>query len=352
MSERPAGPPAARRVLPLMPKNGSMPPMSPSKGICADSRGQEHPPAADILSPSPVGNIGWRFLGSLVLVLNKLRNSVQGYRRPRHFHVSRVEQTAAYDLNVVNRWLDWLADYAGPATPAGRDVLELCPGADLGTGLILLARGAASYTAVDAFPLAHAAPPELYDRLRAAVIANLPAERQALLARYASLVKEGPDETVRYIVRSDFDLSPLAGRGFDLVFSQAALEHFDDVGRAVRQLARAVKTGAILIAEIDLQTHTGVLRDRDPLNIYRFGDRFYNLLRFRGSPNRLRPIHYRRLLQDAGWTNIQTIPLRRLEGPYLPGVLPNLAPAFRAADNQMDCLSVLLCATRDDRPAP
>ena len=36
----------------------------------------------------------------------------------------------------------------------GKRILELGPGPDLGTGAVLLADGAASYHAVDAFPLA------------------------------------------------------------------------------------------------------------------------------------------------------------------------------------------------------
>ncbi|HEX3047124.1 MAG TPA: hypothetical protein VHY08_20390, partial [Bacillota bacterium] len=105
--------------------------------------------------------------------------------------------------------------------------------------------------------------------------------------------------------------------------------------------------GTILIAEVDLKTHTSWIRDLDPLNIYRYSDFIYNLFKFRGSPNRLRPFEYEEILKKNGWTDIQIIPSNKLEKEYMLKVKDNLNRRFREPINQMDYLSIILCATKE-----
>ena len=114
----------------------------------------------------------------------------------------------------------------------------------------------------------------------------------------------------------------------------------------IAQLSEVVKAGTMLTAEIDLKTHTRWIRDWDPLNIYRYSDLIYNIFKFPGALNRLRPVEYRKILEKYGWGNITTTPLVVLEKGYLSRVVPSLIRRFRDPLNQMDYLSIMLLATR------
>lgn len=300
------------------------------------------------VNPGKVLNFLHHCVGAVILLANKIRHAVVGYRNPRPFASSQIARAVKYDFDVVDGWLDCMQRYdSGRVHISGRRVLELGPGPDLGAGLILLAGGAAKYTAVDAHDLATAAGQRFYERLfeKLAARGNLETDI-ATLRRELALANDGAGERICYHCSKEFDLSVVPEESIDLIVSQAAFEHFDDVRRTVEQMTRLACPGAALICEIDLATHTRWIRDRDPLNIYRFSDEFYDQMKFRGSPNRLRPLEYREILSDAGWGNIELYPLCVLDKEYLAKVQPSLDGRFANDASQMECLSVALCARK------
>jgi hypothetical protein len=113
------------------------------------------------------------------------------------------------------------------------------------------------------------------------------------------------------------------------------------VPKTVAQLSVVCKPGAIIVAEVDLKTHSRWIRDKDPNNIYRYSNAVYNALWFRGIPNRLRPYQYREMFESHGWTDASTLALERIADRANA-----FAPQFRDARNQMDFLSMVLCAKK------
>jgi hypothetical protein len=110
----------------------------------------------------PVSSRTDYWIGLLLGTVNVVRHRVVGYRRPRQFGADQIARSVDYVFEVVDRWqtrgdVDW----------TGKRVLELGPGPDLGTGAIILDRGAVSYQAIDAFDLVSTAPDEFYDALAA-----------------------------------------------------------------------------------------------------------------------------------------------------------------------------------------
>ena len=160
------------------------------------------------------------------------------------------------------------------------------------------------------------------------------------------MTQKGKNERLNYIVSKNFDLLVFQDEEIDFVFSQAAFEHFDDVEKTVVQLSRIVKKGAILISEVDLKTHLRWIRDLDPNNIYRYNDVIYELFRFSGSPNRLRPFEYRNILKKHGWSKVVIIPLTVADDSYLARINVHLAKRFQESINQMDYLTIMLCGTK------
>jgi hypothetical protein len=195
---------------------------------------------------------------------NAVRHRVRGYRTPRPFVSGDRARARAYNEKVVARW-----ETKGGIAWSGRRVLELGPGPDLGTGEIILERGAASYLAVDIHPLVEEP--------------RLP----YLLTSYPDMVGvEGP---------------------FDLIVSNAALEHFDDVPGTFRRLRMLAASDCMMVHHVDAKTHMRWLKEIDPLNILRYGDTVYRFISFSGAPNRLRASDYAAAAEAAGFSaNIVT----------------------------------------------
>lgn len=296
--------------------------------------------------PQP-NNFKYYWIGLIVLVLNKIRHTLQGYQTPRPFPISSIKTAIDYDFSVVSHWLKMYETYTGKkAELSGKTILELGPGADLGIGLITLLMGAKCYNAMDVHNLVKNVPREFYESFFEIAQAHAPPNVIEELRTQLALTQSGKNNRLNYVCRKDFDLSLFAGQGIDLIFSQAAFEHFDNIRRTFLQLSQVATSGAILVSEIDLNTHTRWLRDVDPLNIYRYSDTFYKLCKFRGSPNRLRPIEYKQTLEACGWEDVRIIPLTRVTDVYLAKVTNKLNRRFQPPENRIELLSVMLCAKK------
>lgn len=279
------------------------------------------------------------------LTLAKAKHTLQGYTSPKPFELSDTERCIAYDLKVVDEWLSHLRTYTVRDDGLrGKNVLELGPGSDLGIGLYLLARDAAGYNACDVNDLMGQVPESFYDRLIARISTlNAGTNADSLKIEIQS-ARRGTSPRLKLVVRKDFDLvSAFGPNSIDLVFSQAAFEHFDDVVKTVQQLSVVCKPGAIIVAEIDLKTHSRWIRDKDPNNIYRYSDAIYQAFWFRGIPNRVRPYRYREIFEAHGWTDVSITPLELLANRRNDVVVDE---QFQDARNQLEFLSVVFCATK------
>jgi SAM-dependent methyltransferase len=292
--------------------------------------------------------------GLLFLQMAKSKSALRGYADPKPFTMQQLDRCVDYDLALVDRWLAELERYLGPgAGVEGKSVLEIGPGSDLGAGLYLLACGAACYRAVDKFRLAASAPQSFYARLFERLRAQVPHCDLESLRRAVGDVPGAVDGRLQYVVRSDFNIAAaVPERSVDVVFSNAAFEHLDDVENTLHQISRTVRPGGVLVSEVDLRTHSRWIRDKDPNNIYRYSDRTYRRFRFPGIPNRVRPQQYRECLEANGWGRIEIRPASMLATELLPRNA-YLADSFRDMHNKMEYLTVILCATKlTSAPAP
>lgn len=277
-------------------------------------------------------------MGLAILFLNKVRYGVRGYRDPRPFSPTDFERVINYDRSVVEGWRGALQNYTGSGID-GKAVLELGPGADLGPALFLLDAGARQYITMDANRLIDQTPPRFYEEL----LKSLP-HGDAIKPELEKTLA-GNDDRIQYVVDPTFNLTQLTAESIDVAVSQAAFEHFSDVEKTIKQLSAIVASGGVLVAEIDLMTHTGLLRGRVPLNIYRYSNLLYRLARFSGIPNRVRPTIYKQLLEAHGWYNIQIVPIQTLTSHQIDEIRPELARPFRD-DPDMHILTFLLLATK------
>ncbi len=111
----------------------------------------------------------------------------------------------------------------------------------MSSGALMLHRGAESYMAIDAFDNRHNTHPELYRGLE---------EHVGMLIDHSSL---------GFTLTTFPDLPELHGQ-YDLIVSNATLEHIPDIGDLFAALSRFAAPGCRMIHNIDGRTHMRWIR--------------------------------------------------------------------------------------------
>jgi SAM-dependent methyltransferase len=261
--------------------------------------------------------------GIMFLALAKAKHVLRGYSTPKPFPLDQTDRCIDYAVDLGKDYIGKLRSYG--VDISGKRVMELGPGSDMGLGLYLVKRGADSYIGFDRYGLAADAPHSYYVRM---------ASRTGIDPAWLH------DGRVSYVVREDFDITTLEP-DIDIVVSNAAFEHFDDVASTIAALSRVVKRGGVACISIDLQTHSRWIRDADPNNIYRYPEWLYRLFYFPGQPNRVRPRQYGSAFESNGWTAVVMSPENRLD----PALTARAHKRF-AGERQWDWLSFTLCARK------
>ncbi len=289
--------------------------------------------------------------GAVFLFLARVKHTIYGYSTPKPYSVEQLDRCIAYDIKVVDEWLERLYGYLPAAGRGGfltgKRVLELGPGSDLGVGLYLLSMGIEEYNAVDVNDLVESASDEFYERFIAYLRDNFDGVDPSFLKRELARTRSGDNGRLNYVCRPDFDIvQALGSRKIDIIFSQAAFEHFDDIDKTIQDISRVAAKDAIAVVLIDLQTHSRWIKDKDPNNIYRYPKWFYDLFHFRGIPNRARPYQYKESFQKHGWRDIVIEPASVLSSDMRGFMNGHYSKEFGCDRNQMEYLSVWLCATK------
>ncbi len=287
-----------------------------------------------------VRNASMRAIGLGILALVWAKHRLKGYTKPNTVAEENWEGRHAYVQDVIQSWTRFLPE---GIDFRGRDVLELGPGSSLGTGALLLAHGARSYLAVDAFRLTGGEPPGFFSE----TIDRYPEKLDPADVTRAKHLTAHRSENFDYQVGSDFDVTRLAGgRKFDMVVSCAAFEHFDEIERTIADISQVARPGCVSLHIVDFQTHSQWIRDRDPNNIYRFPGWLYRLFAFPGQPNRKRPVDYRRAFEENGWTDVRVVPAVSVDSSLVAASTSGLASPFDRDGMDMTMLHGVVIATR------
>ncbi|MHA1228471.1 MAG: methyltransferase domain-containing protein [Candidatus Hodarchaeales archaeon] len=297
--------------------------------------------SAKEISTSPKNQKMMYALGLLALILNKLRRSLKEYSSPRPFVMSgNIDKNVNYVLKVVNRWQEVARMYSQQAAPfLNKSILEIGPGPDLGTGIVLLALGAKRYQAIDMFPLAQNTPPLFYNKLFE-TISNYPMLTRAKKS-FLEFIEEGKDSDFGYKIVVFPWIADIREEKYDIIVSQAVWEHISDPETTLHNLTKYARHGALFINEVDLATHTRIIRDIDPLNILRYNKKIYQKLSFPGIPNRLRSSDFQYMGNRIGLKDIRIIPIKQCSTRYVEEVKIHLASPYK--EKEVEDLSILSC---------
>jgi hypothetical protein len=292
-------------------------------------------------------NTFFYLVGLAFLIIVKIKYYFVGFPKPNLSNVTDYDKQFEYNIRIVDQWISHLNNYTGNNYGLiNKNVLELGPGSDLGAGFYLLYKGVLKYNSCDIYNLIENVPVDFYTLFFNRLQNYEGIKSVSYLENELNKIRGGLTSDINYVVNNDFNLvSSFETNSIDLVFSQAAFEHFVNVEDTIKKLSIICKTNAILIAEIDLQTHSRWIREKDPNNIYRYSALIYKLLYSKATPNRNRPYTYYELFNNYGWYDIKIIPLSTIDEKKRP---PDryLNKNFRDDKNDMNYLSIIILAKK------
>jgi SAM-dependent methyltransferase len=233
--------------------------------------------------------------------------TVRRRRTPPAARASGAEMSPAEAAAYADTAFRTLIDAAGVAAAEldGAAVLEVGPGESLAFGMRAVAAGAREVVAVDRFATLAGAGRQA--AIYAALAERLP---QPERGRAEAALRPGADPPldparVRLLPATPAEHAgrALAGRGFDLILSVAALQHVGDAEAAVRELDRLIAPGGVQVHQVDF-SDMGVFSGHGlhPLTFLTVSDRVYRWMGSNlGGANRTLIDGYRALYDELGY---------------------------------------------------
>ena len=186
------------------------------------------------------------------------------YQLGLHRHLSGATH-GRFDLNeslaYVRGVFDDYVRYSGEPSSslAGKRVMEIGPGDNLGVGLLFLAHGGTSYLAVDRF--SPQAEPERNEQIYAALLDGMTDDQRSRVADCLEPVGQGRARITGSRLAAQYgsaieDLGrSLASESVDVIISRAVLEHVYDPVRAWQVMASVLHPDGQMWHKVDLRHH-------------------------------------------------------------------------------------------------
>jgi len=239
---------------------------------------------------------------------------------------------AGYELSLAETYLHLMRGRG--IDPVGTRVLEIGPGRNLGAPVLLACAGA-QVTVADRYLSSWR--PDHADVFRA-LVAVWPGNVGPIKAVLAG---ESFDGQIRSVAEPADAMISVASANFDVVLSNAVLEHVGDLAKVAAELKRVSAPGAWHFHQIDFRNHYDMTRPLEHMLLPR--DDFHQALErdwMLGCQMRLSEA--RETFRLAGFTLVEEVVNDRASADYLADVLDRLrtsASAYR--DWPADDLAVL-----------
>lgn len=247
----------------------------------------------------------------------------------RRIRDEQVKGEVDYALNVATEYLDLIRHMEGSSDVAGKRILELGPGLNFGSMVVLQALGA-EVAVLDKYMADwdEGYHPRFYSFLIDEGRTRLPDADWSGVQRIIDA-----DNHLNDVIEMDTtDLASPPGdlpdASFDIIVSNAVLEHVGDVKQTAIELARLTKPGGIGIHQVDFRDH----RNFDlPLGFLTVDDDEYRDIfdsSNNGNGNRVRPRQMGRDFEIAGF-QITGFDANILADPsHVQDVRPHLQPQY------------------------
>jgi SAM-dependent methyltransferase len=236
-----------------------------------------------------------------------------------------LDADVEYANKIVQAYLE-IFERIG-VSPVGKDILELGPGKNFGSTLIfgcLGARVAVSDLYLSSWDAEYH--PLFYRRLLEALPANFPKADRAPLRQIVELGAY-PERVLRTYRRKAENLSGIDSKSYDVVISNAVLEHVEDPRSAAREMMRVTRPGGFGIHQIDFRDHRDFSKPLEYLLWSRTEFTRHFAYAHGSCGNRWRQSDFINVFNEAGFAIDLCEPNVFATDEYLADLIPRLGPA-------------------------
>ncbi|MFO7558533.1 MAG: methyltransferase domain-containing protein [Desulfobacterales bacterium] len=250
--------------------------------------------------------------------------------QPKSIDPESISRDIGYAVQVGEGYVNLLSEAS--AQLDGKVVLEIGPGINFGSAMILLCHGAKKALISDLYLSFwdSAYHPVFYAELRKWLAENRSGLDLAPLDKM--IEKSGYDPDIIACYESPLeDLSDIPSDSVDIIFSNAVLEHVLDLEMAFEELARISRIGALGFHQVDFRDHRDFSK---PLEYLLMGDfEFEEMLYERHGEcgNRFRPHEMQAILEKKGFAISKFTASDFASDKYLDEFIPRL----KASANSM-----------------
>lgn len=214
-----------------------------------------------------------------------------------------TEESVGYIMTVYDRYLRGAKQYG--VCWESKKVLEVGPGDSLGVALCFVADGAEQVVCLDRFYSERDARQQakIYSALCQAMTSQ---QRDRLFRVLSQRGGQGlVPNTVEYVWGAGIEEASrvLESNTFDVIVSNAVLEHVHNLEAAIAEMRRVLKPGGLVVHEVDLRNH-GWFAWKGPLYFLTIHEALWRAMTSQiGGPNRARFRDYERLLGVHGFSD-------------------------------------------------
>ena len=262
-----------------------------------------------------------------------------------------VSRDVDYAVQVALNYANWIGSAlhdpsTGLAVASGLRILELGPGPSLGTAILLAAAGA-RVTVADRFAA------QWDDDYHPKVMRGLAERARSLPGVEVTLIEDllrantfAPHVvTIREYAAEELQQLPKAS--FDVVVSNAVLEHLADVPQAFAGLAHVTARGGVGLHQVDFRDHRDFSHPLEYLTLSNEDFRAMFAERNGECGNRWRPRQMARAFDAAGLSLRVFVPNMSADPAYVEGIVPRLHPdVLPMATDELEVISAYFVVER------
>ena len=246
-----------------------------------------------------------------------------------------IERDARYAINIAESYADNFP--GGRAGIQGLSWLELGPGTNLGSALVLLAWGASHVGVADRFLVPYQASyhDALYRRIRALIEDDAgPVDTRPLDA----VLERREHAASNFFVYNTAleDLGEVISVLYDVTASNAVLEHLFDPAKAIAALGRLTAPGGHSVHQVDFRDH----RSFDgPLTFLLEDERSFASIFEKSNGetgNRVRPYQMAAMFSQAGFSEVRFHSNMEADDTYLREFVPLLRRTVKTPFHAVD----------------
>lgn len=207
----------------------------------------------------------------------------------------------------------------------GKSILEIGPGTNFGTMFILKALGAHQVAVADPFlaeydDTFHTA---LYNKLLSKVYEEFPEADPELIEAAVQKRSHSLENFSSYKCGLE-DMSAIPGQSFDIIVSNAVLEHLKDPLPAFAELARVTKTHGYGLHQVDFRNHNDFSHPLEFLLMPEDEQTLFMMVRNYSCGNGWRVSEYKKLFEHNDFSVETLLPTGLADEDYFSQFMPRL----------------------------